>query len=106
MLERLKIFPPQAIEHAAPELRVPADVVMGVRRELQALFVQPAFPRPIAQVPPDGLGTPVLLFLWHEVAALEDQNARAGVRQRLAVGCEVVAIPGQSVAARCRSIRP
>src|SRR5918993_882023 len=66
VLDRLEIFPPKAIEHAAPELRVAADVVMSVRAELLAPLVDPPLIRLIAELFPDGFGIPVLVFLRDE----------------------------------------
>ena len=82
----LKILAPQAVEHAAPELRVAADVVVRVRPELVPALVEPALAGLIAQMLPDRLRTPVLVFLRDEVAALENQDARGAVRQRVGHG--------------------
>ena len=87
VLERLKVFAAQAVQHAAPELRVAADVVMGVRAELLAAFVDPPLLRLIAKVLPDRFGAPVLGFLRDEIAALEDENARAGCRPARRPSC-------------------
>src|SRR5688500_18273366 len=56
---------------------------MRVRRKLPAAAVEPALLRLIADLCPDGFGTPVLLFLRDEIAALEDEDARVGLRQRM-----------------------
>src|SRR4030095_2651296 len=81
---------PQPVPHAAPELRVAADVVVRVRIELASPFVEPHLSRAVAQVLPHGVGIPVRVFLRHEVAALDDQEPRAGrgegVRDRAAAG--------------------
>jgi hypothetical protein len=92
MFEGLEVFTPQAEERAAPELRVAADTVVCVRPERppdQASLVNPPLLLwPVTAVLPHRFRIPVLLFLGHEVAALEDQDAgRArgqGVRHRAA----------------------
>ena len=71
-----EILAPQAIEHAAPELGVAADAVVRVGKKLDALRVEPALGRAIAQVLPDGLGIPVVRLLRHGLAALEHEDSR------------------------------
>ena len=56
---------------------------MRVRRELAAAVVEPALARAVAEVLPDRVRIPVLALLRHEVAALEDEDARRVLRQRL-----------------------
>src|SRR5262249_19478895 len=41
MFDRLEVLPTEPVEHAAPELRVSADAVVRVRRELASAVVQP-----------------------------------------------------------------
>ena len=74
VFDRLEVLAPQPIEHAAPELRVPADAVVRVGRELPPALVEPALRGAIAELFPDRLGIPVFLFLGNEVAALDDEN--------------------------------
>src|SRR4030095_3445659 len=70
----VKVLAAKAVPHAAPELSVAADAIVRIRRELLAVVVEPPFRRPVTQLLPDGLGTPVLRFLWNETAALDDQQ--------------------------------
>ena len=90
VLDRLEIFAPQAIEHAAPELGVAPDTVVGVRLKLPAASIEPLLGDAVAQVLPYRLRAPVLLFLRNEATALEDEDAggRGGqrVRDRPAAG--------------------
>ena len=83
MLQILEVFSTQPIQHAAPELAVAADVVVAVGRKLTAIGVEPDFARLIPQLPPDRVRVPVLVFLWNEVAALDDQDPRRRLRQRV-----------------------
>ena len=83
MLDGLEVLAAQPVEHAAPELRVAADVVVRVGPELAAAFVEPALLRLIAQVLPDRLRIPVLRFLGNEIAPLEHEDARPGLGKRV-----------------------
>ena len=74
VLEFAEILASQPVEHAAPELRVAPDAVVGVRPELRAAFVHPPFARLVPQMPPDRLRVPVLVLLRNEVAALDDED--------------------------------
>ena len=82
VLDCLKVLTPQAIEHAAPELRIAADAVMRVRKKLLALTVQPALGRAVAQVLPHGLRIPVVRLLRHGLPALDDEDASRARRER------------------------
>ena len=88
VLDRLEVLAPQPVEHAAPELGVAADAVVRVRAELAAALVEPALRRSgSGRCFQTASGIPVLVFLRHEVAALEDQDARAGCRPARAPSC-------------------
>src|SRR5688572_19681076 len=82
----LEVLPPEPVEHPAPELRIAADDVVHVRSELAAVAVNPVFAGAIAELLPDGRRIPVLVFAWHGLAALDDQNAGAGIGQRMRDG--------------------
>ena len=90
VLDGLEVLASQPVEHAAPELRVAADAIMRVRLELPPAVVEPALRRAVAQLLPHCVGAPVFLFLRHEVAALDQEDPRAGpgkgVRHRAAAG--------------------
>ena len=83
MLSGLEVFTPEPVKDAAPVFRVAANPVVRVGRELFASSVEPAFLRPIAELLPHRFGIPVLVLLRDEIAALEEQDARAGRRQRM-----------------------
>src|SRR5688572_3731093 len=83
MPQLAEVFTPEPVEHAAPELAVAADVVVAVRIERLTPCVEPELPGLVAQVLPDSLRIPVLLFLGDEAAALEDEDASRRVRQRV-----------------------
>jgi hypothetical protein len=72
----------QAIQHAAPELRVAADAVMGVGLELVGIRFEPALLGAIALFDPDHAGIPVVGMARKRLAALDDENAPAGGRER------------------------
>src|SRR6185436_8477928 len=80
----LEVLAAQPVEDAPPELGVAADAVVRVGTELAAVLVEPALVDAVAEVLPDRLRVPVLIFLRDEVAALEDERpgARAGERVR------------------------
>src|SRR5690242_601003 len=54
----VKIFTPQPVENAAPELRVAADVVMGVGLKLAPGFIEPSLASAVTQVLPDRFRAP------------------------------------------------
>ena len=83
VLDGFEILAPESVQDAAPELRVPADAVVRIGSELATVLVEPALVDPVAKMFPDRLGIPVLVLLRDEVAALEDQDSRGGVRKRL-----------------------
>ena len=83
MLDLLEVLAAEPIQHAAPELRVAADAVVRVGAELAAALVNPVFVDAVAKMLPHGLRIPVLCFLRDEVAALDDEDARAGARERM-----------------------
>ena len=85
VLGRLEVLAPQSIQHAAPELGVSADAVVGVRTELTAALVQPALLRPVPQILPDGLGIPVL-------GLLRDESPRSSTRILAPVSARACAI--------------
>src|SRR5262249_37176114 len=66
----------------AVKLRVSADIVVGVRVQLVAVPVAPDLARVVLRVDVHGARAPVVLLARHEVAALEEEDALAGVRQR------------------------
>ena len=82
-VDRLEVLPPQPVQHAAPELGIAADVVVGVRHERLAALVEPLLGGSVAQVLPDRYGIPVLDLARHEVAALEQEQARPAVGKRI-----------------------
>ncbi len=83
VLDGFEVFAPQPIQDGAPELGVSADVVVRVGPEFLPLVVEPSLSGLIPQVLPDRFRTPVLGFLWNEVATLEDEHPRGRVRQRV-----------------------
>ncbi len=83
VLDRLEVFAPEAVEHAAPELGVPADTVVRVRLKLAAALIEPALLDPVAEMFPDRFRAPVLVFLRNKISALENEDARRGAGQRL-----------------------
>ncbi len=82
VLDGLKVFAPQPIEHAAPELRVAADAVVRVGKKLLTLAVEPALGRPVAEVLPHRFRIPVVGLLRHRRAALEHEDPRAAPGER------------------------
>src|SRR5436190_501934 len=82
----MKIFATKPVEHAAPELRVAADAIVRVRQELLTVAVDPAFGRPVAEMFPDLGRTPVLGFLRHEIATLDDEQPETGRSERVRHG--------------------
>jgi hypothetical protein len=83
VLHRLEVLAPQPIQHAAPELGVSSNVVVGVGTEFAAALVEPLLLRLIAEILPDGGRIPVLVLLGHEITTLEDQDPSAAPRQRI-----------------------
>ena len=81
VLEFSEVLAPQTIEHAAPELRVAADVVVRVRLELGTGLIDPALRRAVAQFLPDRGRTPVLGLGRHAAATLDQEDALARRRQ-------------------------
>src|SRR5258705_12149466 len=84
MAERAEVFPPEPKQRRAVELRVAADIVVGVRVERLTRAVAPDFPWGILGVDVDGLGAPVVLLPRHVVPALEEQDPLAGRREPMA----------------------
>ena len=58
MLDTLEVLFSQSIEHAAPELGISTNAVVGIGSELIAPMVEPLLGRAIAQILPDGRGIP------------------------------------------------
>ncbi len=81
VLDGAEVFRAQPIHHRAPELGVAADAVVGIRPEWLAAFVQPGFGGAVSEIFPDRGGIPVVIFLRDEIAALDDQDLRAGAGQ-------------------------
>ena len=92
VLQFAEVFAAQTKEDAAPELRVPADAVVGVGAERGAVVAQPRLRRLVAPLLPDGGGVPVLGFPRHEAAPFEKQDAGRGAGQG----------PGQGASPRAR----
>jgi hypothetical protein len=64
-----------------------------VRAERAACFVEPGFGGAVAQLLPHRGRIPVVVFLRNEVAALDDQDLRAGRRQLARDGAAAGAAP-------------
>ncbi len=87
-----EVLAPQTIEHAAPVLRVAADVVVRVRLELGAGLIDPALRRAVAQFLPHRGRAPVLRLGRHVAATLDQEDALA--RRREGVGHRAAARAG------------
>src|SRR5437016_3586076 len=77
----VEIFAAHAVEHAAPELGIAANVVVRVREKFGAVLVEPPLSGSIPELLPHRLRAPVLLLLRDEIAALENEDTRCRVRQ-------------------------
>src|ERR1051325_6994426 len=93
MLQLAEVFFAQAEQRRAIELRVAAYVVVGVRMKRRTILVVPSFLGVVLGFQVDGARAPVVLFARHVVAALQEQDAKAG-------GSQVV---GQRATTRSRS---
>src|SRR5262249_17933147 len=76
--------------------------VVRVGVELASAFVEPRLLRAVAQIPPHRLGTPVGVFLRHEVAALDDEQPRAGRSERVRDGAATRPAPDDDDVVRVR----
>ncbi len=83
MLHCLEVFASQSEQRASPEFGVSADEVMGIGTKLASPGVHPALLRLVPAIFPDGVRAPVFLFLGNEVPALQNQEARTRIGQRM-----------------------
>ena len=81
MLDRAEVLGAEAEERGAVELRVAADVVVLLRRELVAVGVLPRFVRRVLGVEEDRVGVPVVALTRQVVAAFEQQDSLARRRE-------------------------
>src|SRR5215467_948994 len=73
-----KVFPAQAEEGRAVELRVSPDVIIRVRMERLPVLIAPFFLGLILALDVDRSRIPVGLFATYVIAALQDQDTLAG----------------------------
>src|SRR4026209_2275916 len=79
VLDLFEVLAAEPVEYAAPELRVAADAVVGIRPKRTAVFVQPLFADPVSEIFPHRFRIPVFLLARNKVAALEREYAGAGI---------------------------
>ena len=68
-------------------LRIAADIIMELRREILALGVRPCFVCLVATIDEHRFRVPIGFLARQIIAALEDQNALAGGRDALGERC-------------------
>ena len=81
MADLAEVLRPQAEQGRAVELRVSADVVVDLRRELVAVAVQPELRRTVLALHEDRGGVPVVPLARQVVTTFEQQDLLAGRRQ-------------------------
>ena len=86
MLQRLKVSLTQPEVVGPVHLRGTTHEVVATRLKGIALAVVPDVFTEITPLLEHLLGIPVLRFLWQPVAALQDQDAKAGGRQNAGQG--------------------
>src|SRR5437764_15423265 len=83
MSQFAEIFLAQAKQRSTVKLSIPSYVVVGVRMQFLAVFVQPRLVGVVMGIDIDNLRVPVRLLTRNIVTALEDEDL-------LACGCQVV----------------
>src|SRR5262245_53173174 len=82
MAARLEVLLAQAVQDAAPELRIAADAVMRVGLKITGGGVQPALFRPIPLLHPDDARIPIVDVPGNGAAALEHEDPPSSRRER------------------------